>query len=102
MLVSTSTASWRRLTAAVTNAQVTDQIDYLSAIEEGRYVVAQANAVVDEKGRLLEDLVSVRVNGETTLSSPDKVEYMDVAPSRLCQWLPRSFPSWSMTTQTER
>ncbi|MEY3670340.1 MAG: DNA-directed RNA polymerase subunit beta [Burkholderiaceae bacterium] len=67
----------------VIDHRVTDQIEYLSAIEEGRYVIAQANAKVDESGRLLGDLVSVRVNGETTLSSPDKVEYMDVAPSQI-------------------
>ena len=67
----------------VVNAVVTDQIEYLSAIEEGRYVIAQANAEMDGKGRLLEDLVSVRVNGETTLSGPDRVEYMDVAPSQI-------------------
>ncbi|MFM1881047.1 MAG: DNA-directed polymerase subunit beta [Pseudomonadota bacterium] len=67
----------------VVDHRVTDQIEYLSAIEEGRYVIAQANAKVDESGRLLGDLVSVRVNGETTLSSPDKVEYMDVAPSQI-------------------
>ncbi|MDA0846985.1 MAG: DNA-directed RNA polymerase subunit beta [Burkholderiaceae bacterium] len=67
----------------VVNTVVTDQIEYLSAIEEGRYVIAQANAEMDGKGRLLEDLVSVRVNGETTLSGPDRVEYMDVAPSQI-------------------
>ena len=67
----------------VIDHRVTNQIEYLSAIEEGRYVIAQANAKVDESGRLLGDLVSVRVNGETTLSSPDKVEYMDVAPSQI-------------------
>ena len=67
----------------VVDQRVTDQIEYLSAIEEGRYVIAQANASVDESGRLLGDLVSVRVNGETTLSGPEKVEYMDVAPSQI-------------------
>jgi DNA-directed RNA polymerase subunit beta len=67
----------------VVDNRVTDKIEYLSAIEEGRYVIAQANARVDESGRLLGDLVSVRVNGETTLSGPEKVEYMDVAPSQI-------------------
>jgi DNA-directed RNA polymerase subunit beta len=63
--------------------RVTNEIDYLSAIEEGRYVIAQANAAVDGSGKLQGDLVSVRVNGETTLSGPEKVEYMDVAPSQI-------------------
>ncbi|TKW71394.1 MAG: DNA-directed RNA polymerase subunit beta, partial [Bradyrhizobium icense] len=67
----------------VVDNRVTDEIHYLSAIEEGRYVVAQANSATDESGRLSDDLVSVRVNGETLLSSPDKVQYMDVAPSQI-------------------
>ncbi|MGA0954167.1 MAG: DNA-directed RNA polymerase subunit beta, partial [Burkholderiaceae bacterium] len=67
----------------VVDGRVTNEIDYLSAIEEGRYVIAQANAAVDGSGKLQGDLVSVRVNGETTLSGPEKVEYMDVAPSQI-------------------
>ena len=67
----------------VTDGQVTNEISYLSAIEEGRYVIAQANAAVDENGRLTGELVSVRINGETQLSSPDRVTYMDVAPSQI-------------------
>ena len=67
----------------VVDRRVTNEIDYLSAIEEGRYVIAQANAAVDGAGKLQGDLVSVRVNGETTLSGPEKVEYMDVAPSQI-------------------
>ena len=65
------------------DGRVNNEIDYLSAIEEGRYVIAQANAAVDGSGKLQGDLVSVRVNGETTLSGPEKVEYMDVAPSQI-------------------
>ncbi len=67
----------------VNDGKVTDTIEYLSAIEEGRYVIAQANAEIDAKGKLTGDLISVRVNGETTLSTVDKVEYMDVAPSQI-------------------
>jgi DNA-directed RNA polymerase subunit beta len=67
----------------VEDGKVTDKIEYLSAIEEGRYVIAQANAEMDGKGKLVGDLISVRVNGETTLSTADKVEYMDVAPSQI-------------------
>jgi DNA-directed RNA polymerase subunit beta len=67
----------------VIDERVTDQIDFLSAIEEGRYVIAQANSSVDESGRLTGELVSVRINGETQLSSPDRVTYMDVAPSQI-------------------
>jgi DNA-directed RNA polymerase subunit beta len=62
---------------------LTDDIHYLSAIEEGRYVIAQANASVNAAGVLTDELVSVRINGETLLTSPDKVEYIDVAPSQI-------------------
>jgi DNA-directed RNA polymerase subunit beta len=67
----------------VDQGMLTDRVDYLSAIEEGRFVIAQANAELDEHGRLTGDLVSVRVNGETQLSTPDRVEYIDVAPSQI-------------------
>ena len=67
----------------VTNGKVSDDIDYLSAIEEGRYTIAQANSEIDSKGQLIGDLISVRINGETQLSSADRIEYMDVAPSQI-------------------
>ena len=67
----------------VNSSTLTSQIDFLSAIEEGRYVIAQANAAVDDSGKLTGDLVSVRINGETQLVSPDRVEYIDVAPSQI-------------------
>ena len=67
----------------VENGSVTDQIDYLSAIEEGRFVIAQANAVLDENGRLVDDLISCRHLNEFTLSTPDKIEYMDVSPKQI-------------------
>jgi len=67
----------------VVDSRVTDEIHYLSAIDEGRYVIAQANAAVDDEGRLTGDLVSVRKAGESELTSPANVEYMDVAPSQI-------------------
>ena len=67
----------------VENGAVTDQIDYLSAIEEGRFVIAQANAALDEKGRLSDELISCRHQNEFTLSTPDKIEYMDVSPKQI-------------------
>jgi len=62
---------------------VTDEIHFLSAIEEGQYVIAQANATVDKKGKLIDELVSCRNRNEFTLAGPDKVQYMDVAPSQI-------------------
>ncbi|WP_332673562.1 DNA-directed RNA polymerase subunit beta [Aromatoleum sp.] len=67
----------------VIDGSVTDQIDFLSAIEEGQYVIAQANAEVDEAGTLLGDLVSCRHKGEFALSTSDQVQYMDVAPGQI-------------------
>ncbi|MGB7305628.1 MAG: DNA-directed RNA polymerase subunit beta [Burkholderiaceae bacterium] len=67
----------------VTDGQLTEEIEYLSAIEEGRYVIAQANAAIDDAGKLTGDLVSVRKAGESELTSPENVQYMDVAPSQI-------------------
>ncbi|MEW8193550.1 MAG: DNA-directed RNA polymerase subunit beta, partial [Candidatus Thiodiazotropha sp.] len=67
----------------VVDGRVTDQIDYLSAIEEGRFVIAQANASIDTKGMLTDELVSSRFQNEFTLSSPDKVQYIDVSPKQI-------------------
>ena len=67
----------------VENGQVVDQIDYLSAIEEGQYIIAQANTTLDDTGRLADELVSCRHQNEFTLSAPDKVQYMDVSPKQI-------------------
>ena len=67
----------------VVDSKVTDQIDYLSAIEEGRYMIAQANAAIDENGQLIDELVSSREAGETMMVTPDRIQYMDVAPSQI-------------------
>ena len=67
----------------VVNARVTDEIHYLSAIEEGEYTIAQANAGTNEKGNLIDELVSCRHRNEFTLSTADKVDYIDVAPSQI-------------------
>ncbi len=67
----------------VVDTKVTDQVDYLSAIEEGRFVIAQANATLNDKGELVDELISCRHQNEFTLSSPDKIEYMDVSPKQI-------------------
>ncbi len=67
----------------VVDRKVTDQIDYLSAIEEGRYIIAQANATIDNDGKLCDELVSAREAGETILVSPERIQYMDVAPGQI-------------------
>ncbi len=67
----------------VVDGKVTDEIHYLSAIEEGQYVIAQANAQLDKAGRLKDELVSCRYRNEFMLSTADKVQYMDVAPAQI-------------------
>ena len=67
----------------VLDNKVTQQIDYLSAIEESRYVIAQANAELDADGAFTDDLVACREAGETMLTARDNIHYMDVAPSQI-------------------
>ena len=68
----------------VVDGKVTNEIDYLSAIEEGRYVIAQANSEIDEKtGKLKDELITCREKGETILATADRVQYMDVATGQV-------------------
>jgi len=64
----------------VVDGKVTDEVDYLSAIEEARYVIAQANARLDAEGRLVDELISIRHQNEFGVATADKVQYMDVSP----------------------
>jgi DNA-directed RNA polymerase subunit beta len=67
----------------VINGRVTDELDYLSAIEEGDFMIAQANAALDKQNTLTDDLVPCRYHGEFTFTSADKVNYMDVSPRQV-------------------
>jgi DNA-directed RNA polymerase subunit beta len=67
----------------VRDAQVQDEVVYLSAMEEGKYYVAQANIPLDGEGRFVEDLVVCRHAGDVLLVSPDRVDFMDVSPKQL-------------------
>jgi DNA-directed RNA polymerase subunit beta len=67
----------------VENGRVTDRIDYLSAIEEGDFAIAQANATLGPKGELLEELVSCRFENEFTLMPRERINYMDVSPKQI-------------------
>src|SRR3954465_6469627 len=64
----------------VKDGKATSEISYLSAIEEGNYVIAQANATLDKSGKLVDTLVSCRFKNEFELKSPEEVQYMGVAP----------------------
>ena len=67
----------------VVDGKVTDQVDYLSAIEEGSFVIAQASVPVDSTGKLVEGLVSCRHKDEFTLAMSDTVQYMDVSSKQI-------------------
>jgi DNA-directed RNA polymerase subunit beta len=67
----------------VVNGQVTDEVIYLSAMDEGRHPIAQANAPLNARGRFLLDLVSCRREGEFVQVRPQDVHYMDVSPDQL-------------------
>jgi len=67
----------------VVNGRVTDEVMYLSAIEEGDYVIAQANATLDNKGKLIDTLVPMRHKNEFTLTTSDRVQFMDVSPRQI-------------------
>jgi len=67
----------------VVNAKVTDEIIYLSAIDESEFVIAQANAKLDKSGHLIDTLVPCRFGNEWILTTPDRVNYMDVSPRQM-------------------
>jgi len=67
----------------VEEGRQTSEVVYLSAIEEGKYTIAQANAETDENAAFAEDLVSCRSNGEFVMSAPEGIDYMDVSPKQL-------------------
>ncbi len=67
----------------VEKGRVFKEVVYMSAMEEGRYTIAQANAEVDDKGRFVDELVSCRKGGNFVLVKPDDIEFMDVSPKQL-------------------
>ena len=67
----------------VTSGKVTDEIEFLSAIEEDRYAIAQANAEITEDGDFVRELISARRGGEFIFVPPEQVDYMDVSPKQL-------------------
>ncbi|MFN3313672.1 MAG: hypothetical protein ACK46Q_09410, partial [Hyphomonas sp.] len=64
----------------VKNGRLTDEVVYLSAMEESIYSIAQANATVNDKRELVNEFVNARVAGEATMVAREDVQYMDVSP----------------------
>ena len=67
----------------VEDGRLTDKVLYLSAIEEGRYTIAQANAEVDDRSRFVGELVSCRKGGDFIMAHPKDIDYIDVSPKQL-------------------
>jgi DNA-directed RNA polymerase subunit beta len=67
----------------VVNGKITDEVEYLSAIEESMYSIAQANVTIGKDGSLLDELIPCRNQNEFTLSTSDKIDYMDVSPKQI-------------------
>src|SRR6201995_3076929 len=67
----------------VVNKHLTDEVIYLSAMEEAKYMIAQANATIDNRGRITDELVSCRKGGNFVMTTPDQVEFIDVSPKQL-------------------
>ena len=67
----------------VVKGKVTNDIIFLSAIDEGEHIIAQANAVLDKSGKFDDDLVPVRHKGDSALMSPERIDLMDVAPQQV-------------------
>lgn len=67
----------------VEKGRITNRVRWLDADEEERYVIAQANVKVDKEGRMLDDMVKVRLGGDTIMAPPADVQYVDVSPKQL-------------------
>jgi DNA-directed RNA polymerase subunit beta len=67
----------------VVNKHVTDEVIYLSAMEEAKYTIAQANATIDARGRITDELVSCRKHLDFVMTTPDQIEFIDVSPKQL-------------------
>jgi DNA-directed RNA polymerase subunit beta len=67
----------------VHNKHVTNEVIYLSAMEEAKYTIAQANATIDNRDRITDELVSCRKSGNFVMTTPDQVEFIDVSPKQL-------------------
>ncbi len=67
----------------VENGRVSAKVEYLTAMDEGRYTIAQANAEIDKRGRFINDLVSCRAKGDFVMTQPAQIDYVDVSPKQL-------------------
>ena len=67
----------------VKDGKITDEVVYLSAIEEGKYTIAQADAILDKKGKFTDDIISCRKNNDFVMAKPEEIEFADVSPKQI-------------------
>ena len=67
----------------VADGKVTDEVIYMSAMEEAKYTIAQANAELDDNGKFMNDLISCRQAGENLMATPDMIQFIDVSPKQI-------------------
>jgi DNA-directed RNA polymerase subunit beta len=67
----------------VAEGKVSDEVIYISAIDEDKYLIAQANTKIDSKGKIIADMVSARHGGDFVLVTPEKIDFMDVSPKQI-------------------
>jgi DNA-directed RNA polymerase subunit beta len=67
----------------VEKGRVTDEVIYMSAMDEGRYTIAQANSAIDDKGRLVDELMSARSSGDYIMARAEDIELIDVSPKQI-------------------
>ncbi|HXN06936.1 MAG TPA: DNA-directed RNA polymerase subunit beta [Nitrospiria bacterium] len=67
----------------VESARVSEEVSYISAIDEDKYVIAQANTKIDAKGKIVADMVQARHSGDFVMVTPEKINYMDVSPKQI-------------------
>jgi DNA-directed RNA polymerase subunit beta len=84
----------------IADGKVTDDVVYLSAMEEAKHTIAQANAELDEEGRFVEDIVSSRQAGEFLMAPRDIITLMDVSPKQLVSVAASLIRSWKTMTPT--
>ena len=84
----------------VIDGKATGDVEYLSAIVEGDFVIAQANSELDKNGKFIDEFIACRHGGEFTLKGPSEINYMDVSPNRLFPWQRPWFRSWNMMMPT--
>lgn len=86
----------------VVDGKVSDEVVYLSAMEEWKYIIAQANAPLNDKNKFTEEMVACRASGDFMLATPDQIQFIDVSPKQIVSVAASLIPFLKTTTRTVR